>query len=172
MICYSKNNIYLCDLSYLGAEVGELESGKSKQIVTVAWPGHEPYRLMVEACNQGWHVVKGLNVSLEEIAGVLEKKFEARDLFPYFCFAKIREAKMRVTRIARVVLLFLSALWLYKFVFVGGMNYAIMAVLALLMSFVTLFLPREILKRTFEDFMADEEREGGPGPLDFHDFFN
>ena len=172
MIYYSKDNIYLCDLSYLGAEILEVDESKKKQIITINWAGREGIRLLVQACPQGWHVLRGINVSIEEICSEMEDRFEARDLFPYYCFAKIRESKMRATRLARIVLFFLSALWEYRFLTQGTINYAVMGALALVMSIVTFFLPREILRKTFADYMADIERNGGPGPLDFHDLFN
>ena len=172
MIYYSTKNIYLCDLAYLGAEVSGLDEQKNRQTVTVSWVGHEPYRLVVKACPQGWQVIKGENIKLSELTDFMVMRFEPREMFPYLCFAKLRESKMRATLVIRVILFSLSLLWAYKFFTLGGLNYAIMSVLALLMSIVTFFLPREILKKTFADFQEDEERSDGPSALDIHDWFN
>ena len=64
-------NIYLCDLVYLGAEVSGLDEQMDKQTVTVSWVGREPYRLVVKACPQGWHVIKGENIKLFGLTSLL-----------------------------------------------------------------------------------------------------
>ena len=76
MIYYSPKNIYLCDLVYLGAEVSGLDEQKDRQTVTVSWVGHEPYRLVVKACPQGWHVIKGENIKLSELTDFMVDRFE------------------------------------------------------------------------------------------------
>lgn len=79
---------------------------------------------------------------------------------------------IRTRSILSCAILILSLLWAYKFITLGGLNYVIMSILALLMAIVTFFLSREILKKTFADFQEDEERSDGPSALDIHDWFN
>ncbi|MBR4607211.1 MAG: hypothetical protein IKO41_13435 [Lachnospiraceae bacterium] len=171
MIYIAKNNIYLCDLAFLGATVGQMDEGKKRQIVGVSFPD-KSYRLLVEKCPQGWHVVRAVDSSLAELSAHLEELFEPREVFPYLAFLKIRESKMRAVRVGKVILLILTLLWARKFLLLGLMRYAVMSVLAFLMFVTCFFLPREILKKTYEDFIRESENDGGPSPMDFHDMFN
>ena len=171
MIYVAKNNIYLCDLAFLGAVIGEINDEKKRQVVRVDFP-EKTYRLLVEKCPQGWHVLRSLDSSLSDLAARVEDRLEPREVFPYFVFSKIRQGKMQAVRVGKVVLLVLTLLWAREFLICGLLRYAIMSVLAFLMFITCFFLPREILKRTYEDFMRDNERDGGPGPMDFHDMFN
>ena len=171
MIYCATNNINLCDLEFLGATVDKVDEGKKRQIVGVAFPNRS-YRLLVEKCPQGWHVVRSMESSMSDLAACLEELFEPREVFPYYAFFKIRESKMRAVRVGKVILLILALLWARKFLVLGLIRYVIMSVLAMLMFLTCFFLPREILKKTYEDFIRDGENDGGPSPMDIHDMFN
>lgn len=79
---------------------------------------------------------------------------------------------MRAVRVGKVILLILALLWARKFLMLGLIRYVIMSVLAMLMFLTCFFLPKEILKKTYEDFIRDGENDGGPSPMDIHDMFN
>ncbi len=54
MIYCATNNIYLCDLEFLGAEITILEEQKKgKRIVRASWAGRKTFELQVEPCPQG-----------------------------------------------------------------------------------------------------------------------
>ena len=171
MIYCSLRNIYLCDLEFLGATVDKVDEGKKRQIVGVAFPNRS-YRLLVEKCPQGWHVVRSMESSMSDLAACLEELFEPRETFPYYCFFKMREGLMTVVRLGKIILFLLTIVWMRKFLMLGLTHYAIMSAIAFLMFVCCFFLPREILKKTYADYLADIERDGGPGPFDFHDLFN
>lgn len=171
MMYFAKNNIYLCDLEYLGGVVSVLEERKKTRTVSVSFFG-KTFKLNVRESPQGWHVTSGVDFDLEELVEFMEAQFEPRERFPYFVFTKIRESKMRVIHLCSFVFSLLSVCWLYRFFLGKGLRYAVMSVLAAGIFFISLYLPKEILKRTYEDYMKDVERDGGPGPMDFHDMFN
>ena len=171
MIYVAKNNIYLCDLEYLGGEVKVLEDEGKTRTVSVSFLGRT-YRLRVKKSPQGWHVTASLDQTLSDLAAFMEDQFDLREHFPYLCFTKIRESKMRVIRIMHVVFFLLSIHWGYRFFTGCGLRFAFMSVISMLIFLISLYLPCEILKRTYKDYMDDVERDGGPGPMDFHDMFN
>ena len=173
MIYCSLRNIYLCDLEFFGAEIIVLEERKNgKRIVCASWGERLNFELLVEPCPQGWHVKEEMHGRLEALAAALEDRFEPREAFPYYCFFKMREGLMTVVRLGKIVFFLLTVVWMRKFLTLGLTHYAIMSAIAFLMFVCCFFLPREILKKTYADYLADIERDGGPGPFDFHDLFN
>lgn len=168
---FAPNNIYLCDLKYLNAEIEELESRGAEKEFLVTFLGRKPLRLLARPCPQGWHVTKGLDVNLSDLADYMAKQFEPRDRMRYFCFTKIRESKMRAIKALRLMVAMIGAYFAWKFLDTGRIFDAVPVALAVMMEFVSLFLPREALKTTFQDYMRYIEN-GGDDPLDYYDKFD
>ena len=175
MIYVAPWNIYLCDLEYLGARVEFLDEGGKTREVRVEWIGRPSYRLMVEESPQGWHAKRGIDMDMGELAEYMEMRLEPRENFPYLCFMKIREGKLLAVRLLRIAISALAILWMYRWIMTGAWQYPIMSALSAGLFLVTLYLPKELLKKTYADYLRDVEedvRNGGPGPLEIHDWFN
>ena len=175
MVVVDKNNIFLCDLEYLGAEIKvEKESGKERDVI-VSWVGHEPFLLHCKKSPQGWHVVPKASQRIKELVDRMETIFSSdRDLFQYLAFTKIRESKVRLAKHATFWLFVLAAFFLVKWTGTGLLRFLFMSLISAAMSVTTLFIPREVLRRTFTDFQADEEEDkknGWPGSEDYRDYF-
>ena len=170
MIIYSPKNIYLCDLQYLNAEIGEIDLNKKKQTVSITLPGKEQCLLKVRACPQGWHVIGGVDVALSDLVNFMETQFELRERFPYFCFAKIREVKMRITKTLQIVFFVLFLFFTCSYFTSGTVRFMLLAVMALLLSIIATIFPQIILRRTFKDYLDDVENDE-LNPMDFHDLF-
>ncbi len=173
MMYFNPNNIYLCDLEFLGASIDFFEGklSKGRKAVCVTLPGELPCEFVCEQTSQGWHVISGVDVNLREFADGIAKMFDSRERFTYFCFTKIREAKMRVTKTIRMVLIILSVTWAWRFIAHGLFSDAACCLLAVAMIVTSCFLPREILRHTYQDYLRDLEKRDGPGPTDFYDWF-
>lgn len=174
MMYFNPKNIYLCDLEFLGATIeffeGSLANGRKAVCVTL--PGKSPCEFVCEHTPQGWHVIAGVGVNLRDFADGIAKMFETRDRFTYFCFTKIRETKMRVVKIVRVILLVLAVIWGYRYFSFARLTDAVCCLLAATMVITSLFLPREILRVTYQDYLKDLEKRDGDGPTDFYDRFS
>lgn len=170
---FAADNIYLCDLEFLDADIKNIEEREHGQkVVRVSWPWRGPHDLLVAPCPQGYHVIKGIDVDLGDLADYLARQFEPRERITYFCFTKIREAKIRSIQLSRIIALCLMVVFAYRFYITGIITAAILCVLSLALALVTLFLPREALKTTYQDYLGDVETRDGDRPIDLFDRFH
>ena len=100
----------------------------------------------------------------------METQFELRERFPYFCFAKIREVKMRIAKTLQIAFFVLFLFFTCRYFESGTVRFMLLAVMALLLSIIATIFPQIILRRTFKDYLDDVENDE-LNPMDFHDLF-
>ena len=162
MIRLAHNNIFLCDLEYLGAEITFMEKGTrhGRRLVKVSMRGGGTYDILVKACPQGYRVTNVRNMLLSEFAGVVSRQYHPHADRSYIGFVLYRGMRVRMILYLRAVLFLLSAKWaLSYYVYEMATEYAVMSFLALAMAIDSFFLMREVLKKTYQDYLKRQEKE-------------
>ena len=157
MYTFSGNNLYLCDLEYLGAEISFADEVLvfGKRHVKAKMQNGKTYTLTVMPSPQGYQVVevKGM-MMLDFVHIVLMASGIYHDTStPYMRFARTRRFKVNTLKFAQCELVLLSCLWMSYYYGRHQNSYLILIGISLACAVGMTFLKRNELRKTYQDYL-------------------